>query len=138
MAREHLTIGRMAEMVGIATSALRFYEREGLITPDRRTDTGYRLYSPASVEQLRFIRAAQTIGFSLVDIKALLQLDEQTSCQEVQELIKRRLAEVDAKLADLKRVQTTLADALGRCQESRKGCAVVADLKGRAQNPKAP
>ena len=138
MRNAHLTIGRIADMVGIATSALRFYEREGLISPDRRTNTGYRLYTPASVEQLRFIRAAQAIGFSLVDIKALLQLDEQTSCQKVQKLIKRRLVEVDAKPADLKRVRTTLAGALSRCQESRKGCAVVADLKGRSRNPKSP
>ena len=124
-----LTIGQTAEQAGLATSALRFYEREQLIRPAQRTRAGYRLYDPAAVERLRFIRAGQAIGFTLKDIRALMVLDGDSPCKPVRALIEQRLADVDAKLADLESVRATLADALRRCRRSRKGCAVVADLK---------
>lgn len=124
-----LTIGQIAEQVGVATSTLRFYEREGLIRPAERSKAGYRLYAANAVEQLRFIRAGQTIGFAL---------DEETSCKQVQKLIEQRLVEINAKLANLKRVRSTLNDALGRCRKSKRGCAVVADLKGKSKKRKLP
>ncbi len=133
-----MTIGQIAEQVGVATSTLRFYEREGLIRPAERSKAGYRLYAANAVEQLRFIRAGQTIGFALDDIKALLALDEETSCKQVQKLIEQRLVEINAKLANLKRVRSTLNDALGRCRKSKRGCAVVADLKGKSKKRKLP
>lgn len=127
--KEMMTIGEVAKAVGVAPTALRFYEREGMLTPTQRTESGYRLYNETSLEKLRFIRAAQSIGFTLDDIRTLMQLDEETSCKDVQHLIETRLMEVEAKLADLNRVRTTLADAMTRCKTSRKGCALVADLK---------
>lgn len=128
-----MTIGQIAGQADLATSTLRFYEREGLIRPTERSKAGYRLYAADAVKRLRFIRAGQAIGFALNDIKALLVLDEETSCRQVQTLIAQRLAEVDAKLANLKRVRSTLSDALSRCRKSKRGCAVVADLKGKSQ-----
>ena len=128
-----MTIGQIAGQVDLAPSTLRFYEREGLIRPAERSKAGYRLYAANAVEQLRFIRAGQAIGFALDDIKALLVLDEETSCKRVQTLIAQRLAEVDAKLANLKRVRSTLSDALARCRKSKRGCAVVAELKGESR-----
>lgn len=128
-----LQIGQIAEQVGVAVSTLRFYEREGLVRPAGRSRSGYRLYAPAAVERLRFIRAGQAIGFSLDDIKALLELDEKTSCKQVQALIEQRISEVDAKLANLKRMRSTLADALGRCRRSKRGCDLVSELKSRSR-----
>ena len=135
MARKsgRMTIGQVASEIGVATSALRFYEREGLIRPAERSRAGYRLYDPSAVEKLRFIQAGQAVGFTLDDIRALLALDEDSPCGKVQTLIERRLAEVDGKLADLKRVRAALADALKRCRKSKKGCAVVADLKRKPE-----
>ena len=127
--REQMTIGRMAEAAGVAATTLRYYEREGILHPGRRSRAGYRLYDPDALRRLEFIRAAQAVGFTLDDVRALLQLNGESPCKEVQALIERRLNEVDAKLADLKRVRAALADALQRCRGSRKGCAVVADLK---------
>lgn len=71
--RDLLTIGRLAKRAGMRTSALRFYEEQGLLTPDERSDAGYRLYRPKAVERLRFIQRAQRLGFSLEDIGVLLQ-----------------------------------------------------------------
>lgn len=123
------TIGAVAQAAGVATTTLRYYEREGLLSPSERSRAGYRLYDDGAVERLEFIRAAQAVGFTLSDIRALLELDGDSPCKQVQSLIEGRLAEVDAKLADLTRVRSTLADALQRCRKSKKGCAVVADLK---------
>lgn len=123
-----LTIGRIADTVGVATSALRYYEREGLLKPTCRSVSGYRLYDPGAVEQLRFIRAAQSVGFLLADIKALLALDERTSCKQVQGMIGERLADVARRIAELESVQQTLHQALARCRKSRRGCPVLSDL----------
>lgn len=68
-----LTIGQLAKRSGATPSMLRFYEREGLLDAAQRSGAGYRLYSPASERQVQFIRRAQRLGFSLADIRALLQ-----------------------------------------------------------------
>ena len=124
------TIGLIVESAGVATSTLRFYEREGLLEPADRSPAGYRLYDPNAVEQLRFIRSAQSVGFSLEDIKALLALDERTSCKQVQGMIEDRLADVARRIAEVKSVQRTLHKALNRCRKSRRGCPVLSDLRG--------
>ncbi len=123
------TIGQIANSVEVATSTLRYYEREGLLTPAARSPAGYRLYDPGAVDQLRFIRSAQSVGFSLEDIKALLALDGRTSCKQVQGMIEQRLGEVARRIAELKSVQRTLSNALNRCRRSRKGCPVLSDLR---------
>ena len=127
--KELATIGQIAGSVGVATSTLRYYEREGLMRPVARSGAGYRLYDVVAVEQLRFIRSAQSVGFSLEDIKALLALDERTSCKQVQAMIKERLADVVRRIAELASVQRTLNKALNRCRKSRRGCPVLSDLR---------
>lgn len=67
-----LTIGQLAKQVGLRTSALRYYEQEGLLIPNGRSDSGYRLYGTTAVTRLRFIQRAQRLGFSLSDIRTLL------------------------------------------------------------------
>ena len=67
-----LTIGQLAKRVGLRTSALRYYEEQGLLTPIGRTESGYRLYVPEAEQTLRFIQRAQRLGFSLADIRVLL------------------------------------------------------------------
>jgi DNA-binding transcriptional MerR regulator len=123
-----MTIGRFAKTLGLPISTLRFYEREGLLAPTERSTSGYRLYDEAAVDRLVFIRSAQAVGFTLVDIRELLRLDEISSCKEVQHLLERRLAEVKAKLADLNQVEGALSDALEKCRKSRRGCGVLTSL----------
>ena len=127
------TIGQIAQAVSVATSTLRYYEREGLLEPVDRTPAGYRLYGPTAIDQLRFIRSAQSVGFSLNDIKALLSLDAGTSCKQVQTMIADRLADVSRRIAELKSVKRTLTSALGRCRRSRKGCPILSDLRNTNQ-----
>ena len=68
-----MTIGQVAGAVGVPISTLRFYERQGLMHWTQRSDAGYRLYDPAAVERLRFIRGGQAVGFTLEDIRTLLE-----------------------------------------------------------------
>ena len=124
-----MTIGRVAAIAGVAATTLRFYEREGLMEPADRSPSGYRLYDSHAVERLRFIRSAQSVGFSLQDIKTLLALDERTSCSQVQSMIEERLADVDRRITELKSVERTLMSAAARCRKSRKGCPVLVDLR---------
>jgi len=126
------TVGQAAEAVGVAATTLRFYEREGILAPTVRNGTGYRLYDAQAIDQLRFIRSAQAVGFNLDDIRTLLQIDERKhpSCQgDVQRLLERRLAEVDEKMKELKRVREALGRALDRCRRSKGECAVLKDLR---------
>jgi len=67
-----LTIGQLAKQVGVRPSTLRFYEKEGLISPNDHTDAGYRLYTPEAIPKIRLIQRAQRLGFSLADIRPLL------------------------------------------------------------------
>jgi len=127
-----LKIGQVARAVGVAASTLRYYEREGLLQPTRRSDAGYRLYDADAVQRLHFVRAAQAVGFTLHDIRVLLELDAsdaRTCKEEVQPLIERRLAEIELKMKDLKRVRATLGRALDRCRGSNGQCAVLKELR---------
>ena len=133
-----MSIGRLAGAVGVPATTLRYYEREGILAPTGRTPAGYRLYDEEALQRLEFIRAAQAVGFTLDDIRALLRFDGQSPCGTVLKLIEKRLADVDARLADLKRVRVTLADALDRCRQSKRGCAVLADLNTKRTRRRKP
>lgn len=73
MAQNLLTIGQLAKQVNVRTSTLRFYEKEGLLQPNGRSDSGYRLYHPDATQKIYLIQRAQRLGFSLADIRPLLQ-----------------------------------------------------------------
>lgn len=132
-----LTIGKLARELGLPISTLRFYERRGLLKPETRSGNRYRLYGARSLETLRFIRSAQASGFSLDDISTLLTFDQGrlSPCRKVQDLIGARLRDLDRRLQDLRRVQTTLRRSFQKCRgEERTGrCAVLAELRTRAR-----
>ena len=86
-----LTIGQLAKRAGLRTSALRYYEEQELLAPVGRTESGYRLYDPGAEQTVRFIQRAQRLGFSLADIRTLLEsqrdggLSDETAIQVAQE-----------------------------------------------------
>lgn len=130
--RPDLTIGALAKAGGVATSTVRFYEREGLLAPSGRSAANYRLYTEADLERLRFIRAAQATGFTLGNIKTLLR---PAACGRVQSLIENRLDEVSRRMAELRRVQRVLEGALQTCRAHAPSgrCKVVDDLSSAAR-----
>lgn len=126
------TIGQLAKEANVPTSTVRYYERVGLLRPDGRSSGNYRVYGPAALYRLRFIRAAQATGFTLDDVTALLSFRDGTTapCHEVQTLIEERLAETEQRLADLQHVQSVLTASLKQCRRgARSGrCRVMDDL----------
>jgi len=128
-----MTISRLARQAGVPSSTIRYYERIGLVEPEQRSQGNYRLYSDDSLRRVKFIRAAQTIGFTLDDVKALLA-DERggsPTCGSVQTLIEDRLADVEQRLKDLRYVRRVLKKSLSKCkqQESNACCHVVESLR---------
>lgn len=128
------TISQLARAVGVPTTTLRYYERIALLRPEDRTGANYRLYGDESLRRVRFVRAAQAIGFALDDIRALLgERDDTTlSCREVQALIEARLSDVEKRLKDLRHVQRALKTTLAKCQESEgRVCYVMDSLRSK-------
>jgi DNA-binding transcriptional MerR regulator len=98
-----LTIGQLARRVGLRTSALRYYEEEGLLEPDERSEAGYRLYRPEAEDTLRFIQQAQRLGFSLADIRTLLHQVREGSLsgEELLDMTQERFLDLERRLTEL-------------------------------------
>lgn len=128
-----LTIGALARSAGVKASTVRYYERFGLLEPDSRTEGNYRVYGRTALERLWFIRAAQASGFTLEDVKLLLGFRDGTTppCTEVQKLLEERIADVQIRLSELRRVQSALRTSLRRCRQTEVSgrCQVLDRLK---------
>lgn len=116
MARR-LTIGKVAQLSGVAVDTIRFYERKGLLDRPPRSASGYRLYSEESVRRLKFIKKARRLGFSLSEIKELLELriEPGTTCGEIYERARAKIGEIEAKIASLERMREVLTRLLSVC-----------------------
>ncbi|MDE1893769.1 MAG: heavy metal-responsive transcriptional regulator [Pseudomonadota bacterium] len=112
-----LTIGAVAKRVGVAIDTIRFYEREGLLPEPLRRASGYRSYGEGTVAQLRFIRRAKVLGFTLDEIRALLALstDRRLGVKAVKQRAQERLAAIDQRIAELQRVRDGLAQLVQSC-----------------------
>jgi DNA-binding transcriptional MerR regulator len=116
-----LRVGELAEATGLARDTVLYYERAGLLPPPDRTSAGYRTYPPSAVDRLKFIRGAQRLGLRLRDIGDLLAVRDTGTCpcEPAEQLLRRRLAELDAemaRLAALRREMVTMIDALPAAQ----------------------
>lgn len=120
-----LKIGEVAKLAGVGIEALRFYERQGLLTPSTRTESGYRLYGEDALEQLDFVRRSQALGFSLAEIAAIVAESRagRKPCSTVRDLVRKRIGELDERLAELKRYRRELARTL-------EGWESLGDVKG--------
>lgn len=133
-----MTIGELATGAGVPTPTVRYYERRGLIRPTTRSPAGYRVYDAAAAERLRFIRHAQSLGFSLDDIGELLGLcvTDPASCTRVASRAREKLAETRHRIAELEKLERLLAKLVASCDahEPSAECpvlsALVADVGG--------
>jgi len=129
-----LTIGEMARACDVSRDTLRFYERERLLLPPRRSASGYRLYRREDASRLRFVRRARAMGLTLDDIRELLELRAPATpaqCRKVAARLRARVSAVDEKIAELQAFRHALAAGLRRCERatsSRERCPVVVDL----------
>lgn len=132
-------IGKVAEQTGLSVDAIRYYERSGLLHEPLRTKGGYRLFENGDVQELRFIRSAQQLGFSLAEIKDLILIRQRRDhiCTHVRDLLAAKLEQVRVKIAELKALEADLTGSLRACnRELRKAktsshqdcCPLLAEL----------
>ncbi len=114
---EALTIGQVADETGVGVETVRFYQRTGLIEEPPREGTKRRRYAPETVGRIRFIRGAQNLGFSLKEVRELLDLRvvPGTSKAEIKAQAETKAAEIEEKMRDLQRMRDTLMKLIGAC-----------------------
>ena len=112
--RRMLKIGDVSKRSGVGVEALRFYEKSGLLDRPSRTYSGYRVYGEDVLERLAFIKQAQALGFSLEEIRRIVEdaRKGQSPCDEVREIVRRRMGELDERLRELQRHRRELKATL--------------------------
>lgn len=127
---ENLTIGAFARAAGVGVETIRFYQHRGLLRAPDRPYGSIRRYGQADVARVKFVKAAQRLGFSLGEIAELLKLEDGTHCSEAAELAALRLADVRARVADLTRMEAALSKLVGECSahHGNVSCPLIAAL----------
>src|SRR5215208_762548 len=117
--RRMLKIGEVSKRSGVGVEALRFYEKGGLLDKPSRTYGGYRVYGEEVLERLAFIKQAQALGFSLEEIRQIVDdaRKGESPCDEVREIVRRRLEELDERLRELQRYRKELKRTLEEWDE---------------------
>ena len=112
-----LSIGKVARRAGARVETIRFYERQGLLTAPMRKESGYRLYSELVLGRIRFIRRAKELGFSLREIKELLQVRRNSSapCEDVCEKAQAKIANIEEKIAMFTKMREALSGLVAAC-----------------------
>ena len=107
-------IGEVAKIAGVGIETLRFYEKSGLLDRPSRTASGYRVYDEAILDRLAFIKKAQVLGFTLDEIRELIEHKRagENPCREVRAKVKSRLAELDERIRQMKLYRDELAASL--------------------------
>jgi DNA-binding transcriptional MerR regulator len=132
-------ISALAKQAGVPVKTIRYYEDVGLLPRPSRTASGYRLYAPESADRLHFIKKAQNLGLRLEEIREILDLADRGRCPcgHVQAFLRKRLAELQQKIADLRLIEQRVNGAIRRnCPPNfkPKGKAICPTIQGR-QHP---
>ena len=129
-----LTIGEVARRADLGVETVRFYERQGLLEEPERRASGYRQYDEEAVTVLRFIRRAKGLGFTLKEIKSLLglRLDASAKRADVRRQAKEKVADIEAKIADLQRMREALLSLVNQCRGdgAATGCPILRAMQG--------
>lgn len=115
---ESVTIKKLAEIVDVNPETIRFYHREGLLKEPPKRSNGYRYYSEDHALRLNFIKRAKDLGFTLKEIKELLEMNQKSkaTCSTVQSRAQDKINEIDQKIEDLKQIKKSLQDLCLACE----------------------
>jgi MerR family mercuric resistance operon transcriptional regulator len=120
------TIGGLAKSAGVGVETVRYYQRRGLLPEPARPPGEVRRYGDADVKRLRFIRSAQAAGFTLNEIKELIDLDASDDRARARELAQSRVAAIDGRIAELREARDALAGLATACARKRAGqCPIL-------------
>ena len=125
-----MNIGEVAKMAELPIKTIRYYEEIGFIQP-KRSANGYRSFSVSDVHKLAFLGRARSLGFSIEDCRALLQLYENDTREsaDVKQIAQEHLARIDAKVKELQAMRNTLSDLIDACAgDDRPACPILSDL----------
>lgn len=129
---EKLTISRLAQLAGVNLETIRYYERQGLLSAPPRTAAGYRLFPREAARRLRFIKRAQQLGFSLSEIRELLELRVKPGTKRVDMRLRAeaKIAEIDKKIGTLQAMKNALRQLTERCDGCgpRSECPILESL----------
>ncbi len=129
-----MNISDAAGLSGLPNKTIRYYEDIGLVQP-QRSGNGYRAFTESDVHKLRFLCRARSLGFSIEDCRALLDLYEERhrSSADVKRIAKANLAQIDMKIGELQAMRHTLVHLIDSCHgDDRPDCPILDDLAGAA------
>lgn len=126
-------IGRVARKTGCGIDTIRFYEKIGVLHRPRRTESGRRVYAPAEIARLTFVCRARELGFSLDEVRSLLDLAEEKErpCEDIKQAAIRHRQDVRRKIADLRAVEATLGGLIRQCEAGGPAECPVIDTLSR-------
>jgi Cu(I)-responsive transcriptional regulator len=133
-----MNIGAAAAAAGVSAKMIRHYEAIGLLRPAVRRANAYRDYGEHEIHELRFVRRARRLGFSIEEIGALLALwrDNGRPSREVKQIARGHLDDLEARIADMQGMAATLRGLMETCHgDDRPQCPILADLGGGAEAP---
>lgn len=135
--QQGIQIGKVARQAGVSVDTIRYYEKQRLLGPSRRTEGGFRLFGTEDLKGIQFIRRAQELGFSLTEIRELiiLQGDRAEACSHVRSMLTTKLGAVRHKISELRKLERHLAAGLTECErvlqirsENHKTCPILRAL----------
>ncbi len=125
------SIGQVAQLSGVTTKTIRYYESVGLLPAAERASNGYRRYDQRALAVLRFVNRARSLGFSMKDVEGLLELwaDDRRTSREVRALATQHITAIEKKIAELQTLRATLGDLVERCHgDDRPDCPILDDF----------
>jgi DNA-binding transcriptional MerR regulator len=127
-------IGQAAQLSGVSSANIRFYEKENLIAARGKSDNGYRFYSEEDVHQLRFIRQLRSLDMTLDEVRTLLGLDlrNKRDCQTAQQTLDSHIDHVRERLKELRGLEKNLLDLRSRCDGHGEHCQLIEALHAQA------
>lgn len=124
-----MTIGKLAKAAGVGVETIRFYERKGILRKPPKREGGFRQYTAEEASRVRFVKRAQELGFTLKEVKALLDLQSKRTITgtQVEQKALEKVEEIRRKIADLRQMETSLlrlAEVCGRGEQGFRECKV--------------
>jgi len=128
-----MNIGKAAKAADLPTKTVRYYADIGLVTPDGRSSSGYRVYGDTELRKLIFVRRARSFGFNVEECRELLELyeNQERSSRDVKQLALQRIGEIEAKMRELQSLHDELSHLAENCHgDDRPDCPIISGLAG--------
>lgn len=131
-----MNISQAAAATGLSAKTIRYYEQQGIVAPPERSENGYRTYNGTHIDELKFIKRARSMGFSLEEGRDLLRLaqDPNRTSAEVKAKALEHIEKINEQIAELEAMRAALQPIVERCHgDDSSDCPIIDQLSGRAQ-----